>query len=90
MTLPLQILAALWAFALPGTLVALQLENNWTLPVRVAVGVALSVLCVPMLCFCAAWLAGMSVTPALVVGVATALNVCAGLSLWWRRRRRRP
>ena len=86
MTLILQILGALWAFALPGTLVALQLENDWSLPIRIAVGVALSVLCVPMLCFCAAWLAGTSVTPGLVVGVATAVNLCAGLSLWWRHR----
>ena len=88
MTLILQILGVIWAFALPGTLVALQLENDWTLPVRVAVGVALSVLCVPMLCFCAAWLAGTSITPALVIGVATGVNALAGISWWWRRRSR--
>ena len=83
----LQILVAFWAFVLPGTLLCFGLQNDWTPGLRIAVGVALSVLCVPMLCFCAAWLVGTSVTLDLVAAVASLANIATGLGVLWHRRR---
>ncbi len=86
LTVILQILGALYAFAAPGALVAMQLDTDWSRPVQVAVGVALGVLTIPMLSFCTAWILGTSVTPAIVFGVATVANAVAG-GLWFAKRR---
>lgn len=83
----LQLLGLLYAFALPGTLVALHVDADWSWPVRVAAGLLVGLMTISMASFCAAWLLGTSVTPAVVVGVATVANAIAGGLLWWRRRR---
>ena len=89
-TLLLQLLALLYVFALPGLLVALQLDADWSLPVRGAVGFCLALLTIPMLCFCVAWILATSITPAVAVGVASVVNAVAG-GLWvWRRRSAAP
>jgi len=88
LTVLLQLLGLLYAFVLPGTLVALHVDADWSLPVRVAAGLTVGLLTIPMASFCAAWLLATSVTPALVVGVATVANAAAGGLLWLRRRAR--
>jgi len=85
----LQLLAALYAFVLPGTLVAHLVAPHWSRPVRLAAGTALGVLIVPLACFCVAWLLGTNVRWPLVLGVATACNLAAGVPWWLLRRRPR-
>jgi len=82
-----QLLAAAWCFALPGWLLALQLDEDWAPAVRVVVGVCVGLLAVPMICFVVAWLLGTNIRPPLVLAVGTALNAAGGLA-WWLRRRR--
>lgn len=86
-TVLLQLVGLLYAFVLPGTLTALHVEADWSWPVRLAVGFTVGLLTIPMASFCAAWVLATSVTPAVVVGVATVANVLAGGLLWLRRRR---
>ena len=73
----LQLLGFAYCFALPGWLIAIQLDESWSRIVRLAVGLALGLLIVPTVCFVAAWLLRTSVQPPLVAGVATALNAAA-------------
>lgn len=85
-TIGLQMLGLLYAFVLPGTLTALHVDADWSWPVRLAVGFVVGLLTIPMAAFCAAWVLGTSVTPAVVVGAATVANGAAGGALWLRRR----
>lgn len=87
LTLILQFIALLYVFVAPGTLVVMQLESDWTPPVQVAVGFAVSALTIPILCFCVAWILGTNIGPALVIAVATGVNLAAGAS-WLLRRKR--
>jgi hypothetical protein len=73
----LQLLGLAYCFALPGWLIAIQLDEAWSRVVRLAVGLALGLLIVPTVCFVAAWLLRTSIQPLLVVGVATGLNAAA-------------
>lgn len=82
-----QLLAVAWCFALPGWLLALQLDEDWSPAVRGVVGFSVGVLAVPMICFVVAWLLGTNIRPALVLTVGTTLNGAGGLA-WWLRRRR--
>lgn len=86
-TLLFQFAALLYVLVLPGTLLALQMGEDWPLPVRAAVGFTLSLLTMPMASFCAAWILGTNVNPVLVLSVATVANV-AGTLVWWLRRNR--
>lgn len=90
LVLLLQILGGLYCFVLPGWLVAVQLDDSWSTLVRAAVGLGLGCLVVPTASFGAAWVLGTSVRPWTVFAVATALNLGAGLFLWWRSRGSRP
>jgi len=83
----LQIIGVVYCFGLPGWLVAVQLDEEWSTTVRMAVGFALGALIVPSASFGAAWLLGTNVRPLLVVGVSTLFNV-AGFASWWLRGRR--
>jgi len=85
----LRLLGAAFAFGLPGTLAACWIEPRWSWPMRVLVGVTLSVLLVPLASFVVAWLLATSITPPLTLAVAAALALAAGLPLIlsWRRRR---
>jgi len=82
-----QLLAVAYCFALPGLLVAAQLDEEWSWLVRGALGFGLGALVVPTASFGAAWLLGTSVGPWLVIGVATLFNA-AGAAVWWLRSRR--
>jgi hypothetical protein len=82
----LQLLAVAWCFALPGWLLALQLDEDWSQAVRLVVGFSVGVLAVPMICFVTAWLLGTNIRPPLVLTVGSLLNVAGGLA-WWLRRR---
>ena len=84
----LQLLGLAYVFVLPGWLIATQLAETWSRPVRFAVGITLGVLIVPTACFCAAWLLRTSVQPSLVIGVATVINAVALAARSLRRRRR--
>lgn len=76
--LPLLQLAALgWIFLAPGVLLVRAVRAPWTRGERLLVGASLGMLLVPMLCFCVACVARTSITPALALGVATAVNVGA-------------
>ena len=44
------------------------------------------VLTVPLAAFCAAWILETSVTPAVVIGVATVMNAVTFPILWFRRK----
>jgi Na+/proline symporter len=85
----IQLFAFGYALLLPGTLLALFVEAEWGWPVRLAVGLMVGLLVMPMACFAAAWLVGTSVTRPLVLLVATAVNVVAGALLLFLRERRR-
>jgi len=85
----LQLLALVYVFVLPGTLVALCLRNEWSLWLRVGVGFVLSALCIPMLSFCAAWLLGTNIGVTIPLVLATLINLGAG-AWWWLRVRCRP
>lgn len=85
----LQFAGAAYALVLPGVLLAGLLDAGWSLPLRVAVGTMLGVLTVPMLSFCAAWLLATSVTPPLVLVLASVLNAALGLPVALRLRRSR-
>ncbi len=86
-TLLLQALGLLYAFLLPGVLVSLVAERSWSWPLRLASGLTLGVLIVPLASFSAAWLLGTNIRPPLVLGVATLINAVAALA-WWLRQRR--
>ncbi len=73
----LQLLGLAYCFALPGWLIAIQLDADWSRAIRLAVGLALGLLIVPTACFAAAWLLRTSVQPLLVVGVASVINTAA-------------
>ena len=88
LTILLQVLALVYVFVLPGTLVALCLQRDWPMWVRVAVGFTLSALCIPMLSFCAAWILGTSIGVAIPLVLATLVNLGAG-AFWWLRVRSR-
>jgi predicted Na+-dependent transporter len=79
--IPLRLGAAALAFGLPGTLAACWIEPRWSWPMRLGVGVALSVLLVPLTAFCLACLLATSVTPGLTLGVAAGWSVIAALPL---------
>ena len=85
-----QIFAFGYAILLPGTLLALLVDADWSPPVRLAVGLMVGLLVVPMACFVSAWVVGTSITRPLVLLVATALNALAGTLFWGLRLRRRP
>lgn len=82
----LRLLGAAFAFGVPGTLAACWIEPRWSWPMRLLVGVTLSVLIVPLACFSVAWLLATSVTPPLVLVVAATLALAAALPLVARRR----
>jgi hypothetical protein len=86
----LQLLAAVYAFVLPGALVAHLVAPHWSRPVQLTVGTAVGLLTVPLACFCAAWLLGTSVHWPLVLGVATVFNLAAGVPWWMLRRGVQP
>ena len=86
----LQLLAVAWCFALPGWLLALQLDEDWSPPVRLVVGFSVGVLAVPMICFVVAWLLGTNIRPPLVLAIGTVLNAAGGLTWWLRRGRAWP
>ena len=48
-------------------------------------GLALGTATVPLASFCAAWLLATSVTPPLVLGVATLMNAATAGLLWLRK-----
>ena len=81
----LQLLAFAWCIALPGWLLARQLDEDWSWPVRAVVGVSIGMLAVPMSCFVAAWILETSIHLTLVIAVGSLLNVAGGLA-WWLRR----
>ena len=87
LTLLLQLIGLLYVFVAPGLLLISQLESDWSTPVQLALGFALSALVVPIVCFCAAWLLGTNISAALVILVATGLNAGAGAS-WFVRSKR--
>lgn len=86
-TVLLQIAALAWVFVLPGTWIALRVGGDWPLPVRLAAGFTMGLLVIPLASFSTAWVLGQSVTPTLVIGVATVANV-AGATAWWFTRKR--
>ncbi len=73
----LQLLGLAYCFVLPGWLIAIQLREEWSGFVRLAVGAALGFLIVPITCFSAAWLLETNIQPPLVVGIATGINALA-------------
>jgi predicted membrane protein len=84
--LPLQALAFLIAFLLPGAAWTWHHDPNRPIEVRLAVGAVVGFLVVPMVSFCAAWVLGTSVRPALVLAVAVALaGPAVALALLRRR-----
>ncbi|MFH1466637.1 MAG: hypothetical protein ABIO70_19785 [Pseudomonadota bacterium] len=87
--IPLRLLAAAFAFGLPGTLAACWIEPRWSWPMRLGVGITLSVLVVPLTAFVLAWWLATSITPGLTLGVAAGWSLLAALPLLhaWRRRR---
>jgi predicted Na+-dependent transporter len=87
--IPLRLLAAAFAFGLPGTLAACWIEPRWSWPMRLGVGVVLSVLIVPLTAFVAAWVLATSITPGLTLGVAAGWSLLCALPLvrTWRRGR---
>ena len=86
MTVLLQLAALAYAFVLPGVLLAAVADRDWSPAMRLAGGFTLGLLVVPLASFCAAWALATSVRVALVLGVATALNVICGVGLLVRRR----
>ena len=84
-TLLLQASALVWAVVLPGVALTFAAGRDWRWPVRLGVGTALGLLCVPLACFCAAWLLRTNVRPPLVIGVAACFNALGALA-WWRQR----
>lgn len=88
--LPLLQLAGLaWCFALPGILLALAARTSWSTGERILVGIATGALLMPMLAFCVACLAHTSITPSLVLGIATTWNAAGLGALALRARQRR-
>lgn len=83
----LQMLGVAFGLWLPGVLLAWLANPSWTWPWRLSVGFVLGTLTVPLAAFAAAWLLETSVTPAVVLGVATLLILATAPGLWWRRRR---
>lgn len=84
-----QAVAFVYCLVLPGLLFALRRDREEpAVPLMLVEAFAFALLVVPMACFCAAWLLGTNIRPALVFGVATAFNA-AGIArfLWVRRRR---
>ena len=59
---------------------------HWSRAVRLAVGTALGLLIIPLSCFCVAWVLGTSIRWPLVLAVATAFNLGAGIPCWMLRR----
>ena len=95
MTLALQAIAVVYCFILPGFLIAGR-DPARPLVVRLLEGAVVSVLVLPMACFCAAWVLETNIRPPLVFAVATAFNligivllVVSGLRAR-RAQRRRP
>ena len=86
----LQILGFAYAMLLPGLLVTLHLGDDWTLPLRLGIGLAVGLLTIPLACFSVAWLLGTNIGVPLVLGVGTAANVAAAAAQWLRRRLARP
>lgn len=74
---------ALW---LPGTLLGWLAYPSWDWSYRLMMGLALGTATVPLASFSAAWLLATSVTPPVVLGMATLLNAGAAALLWRRRR----
>lgn len=85
--LVLQLAGLAWIFLAPGLLLVWPVRASWSRGERILVGASLGLLLVPMLCFCVACLAGTSITPALALGVATAVNLAALAARAWTRRR---
>lgn len=87
-----QAVSVLYCLVLPGLLFALRRDRQPALPVLLAEAFTFALLVVPMTCFCAAWLLGTNIRPALVFGVATAFNAAGAARWWWVRRhgRRTP
>lgn len=73
----LQLLGLVYCFVLPGWLIAIQLGEEWSGLVRLAVGATLGLLIVPITCFAAAWLMETNIQPPLVVGISTGINALA-------------
>lgn len=87
-TLLWQAVALAYCLVLPGFLFAQCRDRGKSLsPALLAEAFTFALLVVPMACFCAAWVLGTNIRPALVFGVASLFNV-AGLArfLWIRRR----
>ncbi len=82
----LQLLAVVYAFVLPGAFIAELVAPHWSRAVRLAVGTALGLLIIPLSCFCVAWVLGTSIRWPLVLAVATAFNLGAGIPCWMLRR----
>ena len=82
----MQVLGLVYAFLLPGVLLSLNAERHWSTPLRLAVGLTLGLLIVPLASFSCAWALGTNIRPPLVLGVATVINAGAGLA-WWLRQR---
>ncbi len=84
-----QAVAFVYCLVLPGLLFALRRDREGpAVPRMLAEAFTFALLVVPMACFCAAWLLGTSIRPALVFGVATLFNAAGGARVLWVRRRR--
>lgn len=86
----LQLLAAVYAFVLPGAFVAELAAPHWSRAIRLCVGTALGLLLVPLASFCVAWVLGTNIRWPLVLAVATVFNLGAGIPCWLLRRRTPP
>ncbi len=81
-TVVLQLLAFLYGVLLPGIALSLLARRSWDPPMRVAGGLFLGLLVIPMASFCAAWVLGTHIQPGLVLAVATPFNALGGFLLW--------
>jgi hypothetical protein len=85
-TLVLELAGLAYGLWLPGILLAWLAGPSWTWSYRLLVGLVLGTLTVPLAAFCAAWILETSVTPAVVIGVATVMNAVTFPILWFRRK----
>lgn len=82
-----QFLAIIAVFILPGYLIARAVDDHWSFGIRLAVGIAVSCLVIPMASFCIAWLLNTSIHQWIPLSVAAALSLL-GLGTGILRRRR--
>ncbi len=86
MILFLQVLAFAYCFLIPGLLLVACLEQDWSWPKRLLVGLALSGLIVPMASFVMAWALSTNIQAWVPVAAATEISAIAAAVLYRRRK----